>query len=59
MVNEKHTHNTDFEVHEKNHNYTNTNFGVHGISQIQFTIKYHTPLHNTGYNQTDGLNIMA
>ena len=41
----------------KNTNYTNTDLTVQGISHIQFSIEYHTPLQNMCNNQTDGLNV--
>ena len=59
MVKEKQTNTlyADFEDHKKN--YTNTDFGVLSISQIQFTIEYHTHLWKMRYNQTYGLDVMA
>ena len=32
---------------------------IHSISQIQFTIKYHTALQNVGYKEPDSLNVVA
>ena len=43
---------------KKANNYTNTDLEF-AVSQVQFTVEYHTSLQNTCYNQTDNLNIMA